>query len=82
MEGTPPKTIREPVQLPVRNELMNRQTNVLRDLAEQRRRDVSSFVERDRCAATIRVTVLDVGATLTDRDKTQPFKHSANLGWL
>jgi len=48
------------------NEFVNRQTNVLRDLAQQRWRDIPSFVKWDRRAATISVTVLDVGASLTD----------------
>jgi len=52
------------------NELVNRQTNILRDLAQQGWRDIASFVEWDRCTTTIRVTILDVGASLPNRGKT------------
>jgi hypothetical protein len=56
--------------------IIDRQVDVLGDLAEQYRGDVSASVERHGCAASIRMAELLVGASLPDFLETQSFEYS------
>lgn len=49
---------------------------------KKNRRNVSAFMERDCCRATIRMTKLFVLATLTDFDKTNLLQDSNYFCWL
>jgi len=57
--------------VPPPQELLSRKPNVLRDLAQQRRRDVSARVEGNCGPTTICMAKLLVGTLLPDLGETQ-----------
>ena len=63
----------------MKNQFLRRQPDITGDLPEKQRSKISSFVDWNRRAPAIRVTVLNMRAALTDRDKTKSFKQTANL---
>ncbi len=67
---------------PVRNKLVHCHPDILRDLSQQRRRDVSSLMKRNRRTPAVIPSILDVRTTLTNRDKTQPLQNPADLPGL
>lgn len=59
--------------------LLNCLTDVLRDLAEESRRDISAFVHGHCSPAAVSVPELDVSPSLPHRGKIHPLENSANL---
>jgi hypothetical protein len=55
-------------------ELLDREANVLSDLPEERRRDITSLVKGEGCPATVGVPKLLVGATLSKFAETKRLK--------
>ncbi len=52
----------------------HRHTDILNNLTQRHRRNITSFVEGDSCPATIRVSELLVRTTLADLDESQNFQ--------
>ena len=67
---------------PVGQELLNGQSNVLRDDTEQDGRDVPAGMKSDRCGAPIHVPVLRVGTSLADQDESKRFENGGHFSWL
>jgi hypothetical protein len=63
-------------------QLLDRQADIARDLAEERWRNVAATMEGYGSAAAVRMTVLTVRPALTGFDETQPFKQRRYLAWL
>lgn len=57
------------------NEFLSGQANILCNLPQQSRRDVSPFVKGNRCTAAIRMAKLLVGATLPYFNKSHSLKY-------
>lgn len=57
----PPQEILQPSRV---QEFLNRKTDILADLAEEQRRNVSSTMEGDSCGPPIRMPKLLVGSPL------------------
>ena len=57
--------------LPSRNERLYGDPDIFGDLPQQNRGDIPTAMERYRCASTVRMTVLLVGASLSNLGKTQ-----------
>jgi hypothetical protein len=51
----------------IRKELLNRETDVLRDLPQESRRNIAPLMHRNRGRATIGMTILNVRSSLSDR---------------
>ena len=60
-------------------ELVHGQTNVFDDLAKQDRRDVAAGMEGNRCATSVRMTILLVGPALSHFLKAQVFQYPDDL---
>lgn len=60
--------------LPMFQEFVDGQADVLENLAEQNRRDISPGMNGYGGAATVRVSELFVGTALTNLDKTEVFE--------
>ena len=66
----------------VAEELLQGHVNVLGDLTKQRRRDITSLVDRNCGAASSRITKLQMGTALTNRIEAQLPKNVRHLRGL
>jgi hypothetical protein len=62
------------------NEFFRSQSDVAGDLAQQRRSDVATFVQRDSRSAAVSMAILDVRAALAHGDKPEALNNAANFG--
>jgi len=65
--------------LPATEEPVNRQSNVLRDLSQQNRREVAAAVNWDGCAPTIGMSKLFMGSALAHFYESKAFKDHNDL---
>ena len=65
--------------LPLAQQFLNCEADVLCDLTEQWRSNVATFVEGNRGAASICMAILNVRTALPHSDKAQPLQKAANL---
>jgi hypothetical protein len=66
----------------MREKLLNRQSNILRDFSEEYRRDVFANMKWNGCGTTILVSVLTMRAALTNLNEPKRFKDGNNFSWL
>lgn len=64
----------------MRNKFFRSQSDVAGDLAQQRRSDVPTFVQRDSSSATVSMAILNMGAALAHGDKPEALNNAANFG--
>ena len=65
--------------LPSADKLLNGHPNILRNLAEQERRDVPPRMNRHRRASPVRMAKLLVRTALPDFDKSETLKEANDL---
>jgi len=63
-------------------EFLARETNIFDNLPQQKRRDITASVKRNGRASSIRVTILFMGAALTNFDKSHLFQNMGDLARL
>jgi len=62
--------------------LLRSEADVLGDLSEECRRDITAGVKRDCRPSTVGVPELLVGATLPDLAKAEPVEKRHHFAWL
>jgi hypothetical protein len=72
----------DPIVSQFAHEFLARETNVFDNLPQQKRRDITASVKRNGRASSIRVTILFMGAALTNFDKSHLFQNVSNLARL
>jgi len=65
-----------------REQLLDRETNVSRNLPQQRRRNVPAGMERNRRATAVGMAVLPVGSALADLCEAKAFEQGRDFAWL
>ena len=64
----------DPIVSQFAHEFLARETNVFDNLPQQKRRDITASVKRNGRASSIRMTILFMGAALTNFDKSHLFQ--------
>jgi hypothetical protein len=72
----------DPIVSQFAHEFLARETNIFDNLPQQKRRDITASVKRNSRASSIRMTILFMGAALTNFDKSPLFQNMSDLARL